>query len=60
MYLDDVISFGGTVMEALGCLEEVLCHLSKFGLQLKAKKMYIHANGSGFLGTYFGLHGLGV
>ena len=38
VYLDDVISFGGSVTEALGRLEEVLCHLSNFGLQLKAKK----------------------
>ena len=38
VYLDDVISFGGSVMEALGRLEEVLCRLSNFGLQLKAKK----------------------
>ena len=38
VYLDDVISFGGTVTEALGRLEEVLCRLSNFGLQLKAKK----------------------
>ena len=38
VYLDDVNSFGGTVMEALARLEEVLGHLSNFGLQLKAKK----------------------
>ena len=38
VYLDDVISFGGSVTEALARLEEVLCQLSKFGLQLKAKK----------------------
>ena len=30
VYLDDVISFGGTVTEALGRLEEVLCRLSNF------------------------------
>ena len=38
MYLDDVISSVGTVMEPLGRLEEVLCRLSNFGLQLEAKK----------------------
>ena len=38
VYLDDVISFGGTVPEALARLEEVLGRLSNFGLQLKAKK----------------------
>ena len=38
VYLDDVISFGGTIAEALVWLEEVLSHLSNVGLQLKAKK----------------------
>ena len=33
VYLDDVISFGKSVPEALGCLEEVLARLSDFGLQ---------------------------
>ena len=36
--LDDVISFGASISEALARLEEVLCRLSYFGLQLKAKK----------------------
>ena len=31
VYLDDVISFGGTVTEALGRMEEVLSRLSNFG-----------------------------
>ena len=47
VYLDDVISFGKTISEALLRLEEVLARLSEFGLQLKANKMYFHANGSG-------------
>ena len=38
VYLDDVISFGASVSEALIRLEEVLCRLSDFGLQLKAQK----------------------
>ena len=38
VYLDDVISFGKTVPEAIWRLEEVLARLSDFGLQLKAKK----------------------
>ena len=38
VYLDDVISFSGTITKALARLEEVLGHLSNFGLQLKAKK----------------------
>ena len=35
VYLDDVISFGASISEALARLEEVLCRLSDFGLQLK-------------------------
>ena len=38
VYLDDVISFGTSIPEALTRLEEVLSQLSDFGLQLKAKK----------------------
>ena len=38
VYLDDVISFGASISEALARLEEVLCQLNDFGLQLKAKK----------------------
>ena len=38
VYLDDVLSSVGTVTEALGHLEEVLCHLSNFSFQIKAKK----------------------
>ena len=41
VYLDDVISFGGTVTEALARLEEVLGRLSKFGLQLKAAVVFL-------------------
>ena len=36
VYLDDVISFGKSIPEALMRLEEVLARLSDFGLQLKA------------------------
>ena len=45
VYLDDVISFGGTVTEAFGRLDEVLCHLSNFGLQLKATKCTLMQTG---------------
>ena len=38
VYLDDVISFGKFILEALARLEEVLACLCDFGLQLKAKK----------------------
>ena len=47
VYLDDVISFGGTIPEALARLEEVLSRLSNFGLQLK----YIYADRGYFSGT---------
>ena len=56
--LDDVISFGGTVTEALGRLKEVLCHLSNFGLQLKAKKCTFMQTEVVFLGHIVGRTGL--
>ena len=58
VYLDDVISFGGTVTEALGHLEEVLCRLSNFGLQLKAKKCTFIQTEVVFLGHIVGRTGL--
>ena len=54
VYLDDVISFGGSVTEALARLEEVLCHLSNFGLQLKAKKCTFMQTEVVFLGHIVG------
>ena len=50
VYLDDVISFGKTVPEAILRLEEVLARLSDFGLQLKAKKCTFMQTEVGFLG----------
>ena len=58
VYLDDVISFGGTATEALGRLEEVLCRLSNFGLQLKAKKCTFMQTEVVFLGHIVGRTGL--
>ena len=58
VYLDDVISFGGTVMESLGRLEEVLSRLSNFGLQLKAKKCTFMQTHVVFLGHIVGRKGL--
>ena len=46
--LDDVISFGASVSEALIRLEEVLCRPSDFGLQLKAKKCTFMQTGVAF------------
>ena len=58
VYLDDVISFGGTIPEALARLEEVLGHLSNFGLQLKVKKCIFMQTEVVFLGHIVGRTGL--
>ena len=58
VYLDDVISFGLTAPEALLQLEEVLERLSKFGLQLKAKKCTFMQTEVAFLGLIVGWPGL--
>ena len=58
MYLDDVISFGKSIPEALARLEEVLSRLSDFGLQLKAKKCTFMQTEVGFLGHIVGRTGL--
>ena len=58
VYLDDVISFGGSVTEALTRLEAVLCHLSNFGLQPKAKKCTFMQTEVVFLGHIVGRAGL--
>ena len=56
--LDDVISFGGTITEALVRLEEVLSRPSNFGLQLKAKKCTFMQTEVVFLGHIVGRTGL--
>ena len=58
VYLDDVISFGMTAPEVLLHLEEVLEQLSKFGLQLKAKKCTFMQTAVAFLGHIVGQAGL--
>ena len=58
MYLDDVISFGKSIPEALARLEDVLARLSDFGLQLKAKKCTFMQTEVGFLGHIVGRTGL--
>ena len=58
VYLDDVISFGKTVPEALLRLEEVLARMSDFGLQLKAKKCTFMQTEVAFLGHIVGRTGL--
>ena len=58
VYLDDVISFGKSVPEALMRLEEVLFRLSEFGLQLKAKKCTFMQTEVAFRGHIVGRTGL--
>ena len=58
VYLDDVISFGKSIPEALAHLEEVLGRLSDFGLQLKATKCTFMQTEVGFLGHIVGRTGL--
>ena len=58
VYLDDIISFGKSIPEALSHLEEVLARLSDFGLQLKAKKCAFMQTEVGFLGHIVGRSGL--
>ena len=58
VYLDDVISFGKSVPEALMRLEEVLARLSDFGLQLKAKNCTFMQTEVAFLGHIVGRTGL--
>ena len=58
VYLDDVISFGASISEALVRLEEVLCRLSDFGLQLKAKRCTFMPTEVAFLGHIVGRTGL--
>ena len=55
--LDDVISFGTSVPEALARLEEVLSRLSDFGLQLRAKKCTFMQTEVAFLGHIVGRTG---
>ena len=58
VYLDDVISFGTDVSEALLRLTAVLERLSSFGLQLKAKKCTFMQTEVAFLGHIVGRAGL--
>ena len=58
VYLDDVISFGRSILEALARLEAVLARLSDFGLQLKVKKCIFMQTEVIFLGHMVGRTGL--
>ena len=58
VYLDDVISFGTSILEALTRLEKMLSRLSDFGLQLNAKKCTFMQTEVAFLGHIVGQTGL--
>ena len=58
VYLDDEISFGTDMPEALSRLTRVLERLSSFGLQLKANKCTFMQTGVVFLGHVVGRDGL--
>ena len=58
VYLDDVISFGTSIPEALTRLEAVLFRLSDFGLQSKAKKCTFMQTEVAFLGHIVSQTGL--
>ena len=58
VYLDDVISFGRFIPEAIARLEEVLSRWSDLGLQLKAKKCTFMQTEVIFLGHIVGRTGL--
>ena len=58
VYLDDIISFGTTVLKAVSRLQEVLDRLSNFGIQLRANKCIFMQIEVGFLGHIVGRTGL--
>ena len=58
VYLDDVISFGASIPDALTRLEEVLCRQSDVGLQFKGKKCTFMQTEVAFLGHIVGRTGL--
>ena len=58
VYFDDVISFRASISETLARLEEAMCRLSDFGLQLEAKKCTFMQTEVAFLGHIVGRTGL--
>ena len=59
VYFDDVISFGGTVPEALARLEEVLGRLSNWATA-EGEEMYIYADRGRFSGSHCRPDGFGM
>ena len=60
VYLDDVISFGGTVMEAPGAPGRGTVPSQQLRLTAQSQEMYLHADGSHLLGTHCRPHRLGM
>ena len=58
VYLDDIISFGGTFDGALANLTLIFERLRSYGLQLKSSKCHLFRASVPFLGHIVGRHGL--
>ena len=58
VYLDDIISFGGTFDGALTNLTLIFQRLRSYGLQLKSSKCHLFRASVPFLGHIVGQHGL--
>ena len=58
VYLDDIISFGGTFDGALTNLTLIFQRLRSYGLQLKSSKCHLFRGSVPFLGHIVGRHGL--
>ena len=58
VYLDDIISFGGTFSAALSNLTLIFERLRSYGLQLKSSKCHLFRASVPFLGHIVGRRGL--
>ena len=58
VYLDDIISFGGTFGTALSNLTLIFERLRSYGLQLKSSKCHLFRTSVAFLGHIVGRRGL--
>ena len=58
VYLDDIISFGGTFSAALSNLTLIFERLRSYGLQLKSSKCHLFRESVPFLGHIVGRRGL--
>ena len=58
VYLDDIISFGGTFSDALSNLTLIFERLRSYGLQLKSSKCHLFRASVPFLGHIVGRRGL--